>query len=496
MSYKSCFSFLLLACAVLCFGASDAHACSCVAPLPVQDAYEKADNIIITKVVSVEKSEKAAPEGRMSDGENYVAGIKSTRVIVERVFKGSLKAGDEITFAQGGGGDCIWTFSEKAIGEQFLFYLSPREKNPAIWHAFICGRSGHLKHVADDVLYLNKLEKVRGKSRLSGMMAFDGGEELSVEDRRIRITGAGKTYEVKTDRNGVYEIYDLPAGQYLVEFEVPRGWKLSDYYRGEADSSGVEREGGAAKKIFVSIQDKKHTEFDINFEIDNAVSGTVYDPQGRRMRDVCVSLAHAQGETSHYFYKADCTDAAGRFKIKEIPRGSYLLVINKDGRISSSEPFKTFYHPGVFERERATVLTIGAGEMIEGFDVRTPNVEETITVEGVLLYSDGKPASAEHVEFKATKTKANVENDADTMTDANGRFSLKILKGLEGELYGEMYTYLGEFEKCPKLEAIIKKTGERSANLTTPVVKIQATDDLSGVELKYSFPGCKKAPSP
>jgi hypothetical protein len=81
----------------------------------VLESYEGADVVVVTRVVSVEKAEKAAPPGRMSDGGYYVDGVKSTRMLVERVFKGTLKAGEEITFAQGGG-DALRSFAPARYG--------------------------------------------------------------------------------------------------------------------------------------------------------------------------------------------------------------------------------------------------------------------------------------------------------------------------------------------------------------------------------------------
>ncbi|HEY0082862.1 MAG TPA: hypothetical protein VGB61_08740 [Pyrinomonadaceae bacterium] len=495
MPDKKCVTFLAFIFAVLCFGAREARACTCAPKPTTLVAYETADVVVVTRVVSVEKSVKAAPGGRMPGGDNYVDGVKSTRMLVERVFKGNVKADDEMTFAQGGGADCVWTFSEKEIGEQFLFYLNSDERNPAIWYGSGCGRSGGLDGVADDLLYLNKLERVRGKSRLSGTIRLNEEETLGVEGKWVRITGAGKTREVKTDKNGVYEIYDLPAGQYRVEVETPPGWKARAFYEMSLDS--LPRIGeDAPKGEFVTLEAKKHTAFDVHFEIDNAVRGKVYDPHGRPMKEVCLSLVPAQGEPPKYFYKAACTKESGAFEIMEIPAGSYLLVVNQDGEISSRHPFKKFYHPNVFERERATVITIGAGDMLDGLDVRVPGVEETVTIEGVFLYADGKPVVKETVEFKAAQTKDNLKGDAYTTTDARGRFSIKILKGLEGELSGRMYTYSGEFENCPKLEALIKKASNTSAELRSSAVKIQGESDLSDVELKYSFPRCKKTSPP
>ncbi len=48
----------------------------------------------------------------------------------------------------------------------------------------------------------------------------------------ITFTSENKTFSTKTDKKGFYQIYDLPAGTYLIEAKLPRGWKAEDdeYY--------------------------------------------------------------------------------------------------------------------------------------------------------------------------------------------------------------------------------------------------------------------------
>jgi hypothetical protein len=496
MSHKSYFPLLLSVFAVL-FLAPEARACSCGPKPTVLAAYEEAEVIVIVRAVAVEKAgpEQTAPEGRISDGKTYVDGVKSTTMRVERVFKGKVKAGDEMIFAQGGGADCIWTFSEQAVGHQFLFYLTPPEGGRKVWVGFGCGRSNGLKYAGDDLLYLNKLDKVRGRTRLSGTVEFEGGEGLS-GGRSLRVVGEKKTYNVKTDANGVYEIYDLPAGKYEVVPEVPAGWKVNDFRFFYSPSVDRGEEPGARRTnggIPVVVEDKKHASLDIHFDIDNAIRGKVLDAGGRPLKGVCITASPAgEKEIRGEF---DCTEDDGGFAITELAPGNYILVANDENKITSSEPFPTLYYPNVFEREKAGVITIRAGDHLENFDIYVPKAEETVTVEGVFLYSDGKPVVGESVEFKAEKTGANVEGDAREQTDAKGRFRLKILKGLRGELFGEMYAYIGEFENCPKLEAVIKKDGGggSGATINTPALKIRADADLFNVELKYPFPGCRKA---
>jgi hypothetical protein len=56
-----------------------------------------------------------------------------------------------------------------------------------------------------------------------------------------------------------------------------------------------------------------------------------------------------------------------------------------------------------------------------------------------------------------------------------------------------MYTYIGEFENCPKLDKAIKETGSDNAELKTPVLQVTADSNQYDVVFKYSFPGCTKA---
>lgn len=479
MYYKRCFSFLLFAFAVLVFDARTANACSCSGTETVLDAYEGANVIVTAKLVSVDKANEE------SEKAHSYGGIVSSKLVVTKTYKGALKVGDEMVFAQGGGADCVWTFSEEIVGVEFLFYLGSREKKPKIWIAITCGRSNGVKHATDDLLYLNNIAKVRGKTRISGTIkSFQDDDGLSVGGRKIRIIGVNKSYQVKTDEHGVYEIYDLPAGEYLVEPEIPVGWKLSKYFYGnKKDDSSV--------KIPVTLEAKKHANLDLWIEIDNAIRGKVYDLSGKPMEDVCINAVNTQSKEDGTD-ESDCTDKSGNFAITELPRGSYILVINDDGKISSDEPFGTFYYPNVSEREKAAVITIGAGDIIDGLNIRVPDMKEIITVEGVLLYSDGKPVADEIVRFKSEKSKENVESDANAKTDSKGQFSVRILKGLKGDLQGGMYTYIGKFENCPKLESLIKKKGGTNADMETPAIKLNAENDITGVELRFPFPGCKK----
>jgi hypothetical protein len=212
------------------------------------------------------------------------------------------------------------------------------------------------------------------------------------------------------------------------------------------------------------------------------------------MDGVCLKLIPAHGKISQSFYKADCTEKAGAFEILAIPPGSYIIVVNDDGKISSDEPFRTFYYPNVFEREKAAIITIAAGDRLDNLSITAPEMHETILVEGSFRYSDDKPVDDGMITFVADRDTRNSENDANSRTDPKGHFRIKILKGVKGRLFGSMYSYVGEFENCPRIDAAIKKTGRDNAELKTTAIPITANADVSELELKFLFPACKKAP--
>ena len=72
--------------------------------------------------------------------------------------------------------------------------------------------------------------------------------------------------------------------------------------------------------------------------------------------------------------------------------------------MSDREPFRTIYYPNVSDRERAAVIAIEPGTTINNINIVVPKLEETITIEGVLRYSDGSLVAEEWVKFRAINT--------------------------------------------------------------------------------------------
>jgi hypothetical protein len=463
----------------------------------VLDSYDESDVVIIGRVISIEKAED-------TEERNYVDGVRSATMVVEKVYKGTLKIRDEIVFGQGGGADCIWTFDEKSVGVQYLFYLRTPEKladlpylpskSPGLWVAFGCGRSVGLGGATDDLLYLEKRAKVRGKTRISGTIGGWQNPDLNVDGKKIRIIGEKKTYKTKTNKDGVFEIYDLPPGRYLIEPEAAPGWKIDPYWIRYSPSVVGNEYGqpelGSPKQVAILLKPKKHAGVDIVFAMDNVVRGKILDPKGQPMFRVCVYLL-APGQQE--WGPSDCTDEKGRFEITSVPQGQYVLVANQNGKLSDREPFPRLYYPNVSERERAAVITIGPGDVINDINIVVPKLVETVTIEGALRYSDGKPVVEKWVKFKADSADKNISGDVSEQTDSAGRFSLKVLKGLNGELAGEDWLLKGLYKNCLKVDELLEKSGSNSTTVYSNIIKLETNQNLYDIELTLPFPQCEKA---
>jgi len=475
-------SLIALSFALLLIAPDVANGCSCSGYPTICGAYASADGVFIGSVLKVERLEPKKNEAPGEFPDTQVAHVQ-----VEKVFKG-----EDISEAvfRAGSSSCDMVYKE---GQRWLFYAYYDKKSQA-WRIGACGRSASIENAADDLLYLQGLPASAQKTRLSGALkhyetdpvkGFSLVENLS--GVRVKVSDGQKTHEVYTDGNGVYEIYGLPPGRYSVQPAIPPGLKIRfPMYYGEIDSSD-------RKVIKVALKEKSCANVDFVFSADTFISGKVFGADGRALPNVCLSLLRPKGNAAGRSDLFDCTDEQGRYEVREVPPGEYVMVVNFDGKISSDAPFPKAYYPGVFDKERAVVLTISAGDRLEDLNVHIPSQEARNTLQGVLQYSDGRPAADEFVEFKAESAPEGYSGEVHTKTDAQGRFSLNVLQGLKGRIYGFMYAYSGKYLNCPQLEKLIEAKGGRVPAIESIPIALEITADLQGVKLIFPFPYCVKA---
>lgn len=445
------------------------------------EAYTSADAVFIGSVQRIEQHKPT----KGSDGNEYTAG-QIAHVQVEKIFKG---INDSDVVFRSYGTSCDAVFKE---GERWLFYAY-YDKESKAWSIRACDRSTGIENAADDLLYLQGLPNSAQKTRISGTLEhYEEGpvkgftRVKNLIGARVKIRGDQKSYEVYSDKSGVYEIYGLPPGKYAIEPEIPLGLKVRfPIYFGAVDYSDKQTEK-------VVLTEKSCTGVNFVFSSDASISGRVWGVDGRAMPNVCLNLMPKdKPAASNWIF--DCTDDEGRYKLDEIPPGEYFIVINSEGKISSDEPFPTAFYPGVFDKEKATVLTMTEGAYLQDYDIHIPSQEVRRLIQGVLLYADGRPVADEVVEFKSETVKEGYDGEVHTKTDAQGHFSLTVLQGLKGWLRGFMYTYEGEYVNCPQLDKLIKAEGGNARDVGTSPKKLEISRDIDDIKLVFPFPYCAKA---
>lgn len=481
-SYFQQISFFIFLLIIILGFDSSANACSCSGNETVDKEFAKFSNVTVLKLQEIKEN---SPQEKTSDLEI------NTRysLTVEKVFKGNLKTGELLTFKSNFA--CSWTFDKDDVGKEFLFYLDKRPQKEDAWIAGYCTRSGSVSSKASDILYLEKEKKMRGKTRLSGDLnkMLENPEKESrysfflLANKKVRIVGNGKDIELLTDENGAYEIYDLPPGKYKIYPEKISGF-TSSVWKAEFEE--------------VEIKGRNHTEEDFYYEIDNEVSGKVTDIYGKPLENVCLDLVPSRNEKAKNYSKSSCTGKSGQFEISAIPAGTYYLVINKDGEIRLYEPFKTFYYPNVKNKEEATEITVLENTLIKDLKITPPEIIETVTISGVLLYKNGQPVVDQNVNFISEKEifrtfNGKAGSDDEEHTDKNGRFAFKIWKGQSGVLRSSIFSYVGEYKNCPEIDALVRQKGDLVQQIDTIDVNIDANESLNNVALKFPFSKCEEA---
>jgi hypothetical protein len=488
----------------------------CPAPLTADKEFERSVTVGVFRITSVLQRREGADDPKTPEEgiEPLYAAGRHVTFSVEKVFKGALKPGDEVRLVKTG--PCDRYFDESMEGKEYLLYLYSDPSKDKEWRISSCSRSEDVTAAAADLLYLEKMARVRGRTRLSGtvIQGFRPAAEGEVDRREILadspivIKGNGKTIRLKTDKNGVYEIYDLAPGRYRVTPVKIRGY---NFIRSEK-----------LPYLEVDIKAGALAERDFTFAIDNAIRGRVLDSKGRGLDEVDIELIPARGRRPVTFSEERQTEKGGYFEFESVPAGSYLIVVNPGGKITAQMPFGKFYYPGAAARAGAAPVSIGAGEFIKNLIVTAPKTAETVTLSGVLLYDDGKPAAERWVEFhpeqeenddeaedKADdedrrteegwlRVRGDYDSPPEGRTDAQGRFTIRVLKGQKGTVAASEAAFLGSYADCPQVDKLVREllNGRASGELKTVFIKtnevmVETAGDQTGIELRFPFTACK-----
>jgi hypothetical protein len=257
---------------------------------------------------------------------------------------------------------------------------------------------------------------------------------------------------VSTDQLGVYQVDDLPPGDYTLTLSI-RDDQLVGWFKVDSSPTKVHLDPGAIVER--------------NFEIfwNGRIEGRVDDDSGKAAH-VSVNLLRADGghmPTYVRFFEQNQTD--GSFEISQIPPGRYTLLINPGGPYDGS-PFDIQYYPSTLRPAEARVFPLAEGQRITGVDFRAPRLPPR-SVEVQVQWPDGRSVAGtyiclayEHTDYYEKPACMNFVKIADKNGAAsihvygNSRVRLFAVHDAENEPGKEVYSRRVEAAACNMPERI------------------------------------------
>jgi hypothetical protein len=329
--------------------------------------------------------------------------VGTIRFLVQENYKGA--PGYEIEIHSGtGGGDCGYWFLRN---ESYVVYAYKNSEDGNLYTS-ICTRTNPVSEAAEDLEFLRGLANAKPGATLYGQLVRYIGdpEHGPVEEGpklagvKVTITGEGKTVETRTNEKGEYRVTGLPAGSYDAFPELPD--KLG------AISSRDQKDnfGRFTGREPIRLADRSCGEFSFMVQFNGKVSGKVVDAAGEPVKEVQVNLLSGENADAYWY---TWTDTEGHYDFVNVQPGTYLLGFNLKWAPDKNDPYPKTFYPGVKTRSEASLLTVGEGEKLKGYDMTLPPrlTERQLKVE--VVWPDGRPAVGATVDYEASEGTSNGE---------------------------------------------------------------------------------------
>lgn len=391
--------------------ASVAWSCSCAEGIPPCQAYWQATAVFAGTVTQV----SSLPYERTT-GEQIVPSSQTlVHFTVQKAYKGVSAQELEVTTGRGSS-DCGYPFRR---GEQYLVYAMPDAQTKTLATS-ICTLTKPWAEAEPDLAYLRTIVTEQAGTRLYGRVRDDTRDRHGVPSSpvilsgaTIRLTGPAGVQQVTSDSQGRYEWTHLPAGHYQLGATLPHYAPLSP------------------RDFSFELSGHGCFALDLRFQSNGQISGHVYDEHGTPLSRQRVELMEAEG--NGLSERSTETDEEGHYQLSGVRPGDFLLGVNLSAPPDVQHPYLKTFSPSAPTRERASLVHLERAGQVRGQDIYLRTRCELRTVQGIVLWPDGQPAT------KATIMLVYPEypwrSDSQQGPDAQGRFSVQVFTKLPTRLW-------------------------------------------------------------
>lgn len=390
--------------------AAAAFSCSCMLGGAPCQSYGSTPVVFSGKVTAVETFETTR------EGVPFKIQQRRVRLAVLESFKGIDSQAVDVVTGQGGG-DCGYDFK---VNESYLIYAWEEKGKLSTG---ICSRTRPMADALEDLEYIRGLSKAAPEGRIFGTIFLskprrsDEAWQPNPKLAGLGVTAAGPkgTVTMQTDADGQFSFENSPPGDYLISVLAPKG----------LHPERLEQK--------VKLSPKGCAAASMAFAPETAVKGRLSNERGEPGGDIGVNLvpieyiAEAYQKDAYYSQ----TDAEGKFVFRSIPPGRYYLGVRLKRTTEQTFKYPRTFYPGTQRLDAATVLIIGEGQVLNGYNFELPAPLTERTIEGVVTFPDGKPAAGASIATEEIEYAPGSMGFSDATADAKGRFSMKRLEGLK-----------------------------------------------------------------
>lgn len=425
------------------FAVEAAYACSCMRPGPPCSYYGKADAIFLGRVVGSVQQKTID-----SNGEKITFDVGTIRFLVQENFKGA--PGYEVEINSGtGGGDCGFWF----LRNQSYVVYAWRSSEDNKLYTNICTRTSPESEAKEDLEYLRGLANAKAGGTLYGELRRIIGdpehgplkEGPKMAGVKIVVTGQDKKIEAVTNDSGEFRVTGLPPGDYDAVPQLPDNLAATSN-RDERDNFG--RFTGRRP---VTLTDRSCDAISFTVQFSGIVSGKVVQANGEPAKEVQVNLALGEDEEKYWY---TWTDKEGRYEFPRVQPGGYLLGFNLRWAPDKDDPYPKTYYPGVKTRSEASLITVGEGEKLKGYDMTLPPRLSERELKVTVVWPDGSAAVGVGVGYQVN---SEVSSPGERIeTDEQGTAVLRVFENYRYIIYSTAERNEKDFHSKP-IEVLVDK---------------------------------------
>lgn len=374
-------------------------ACSCEFKSSVYQEFDEHPVVFVGKIIASE--------------DKYIGGFyyyeKLYRFQVIKNYKGAF---DKEIIASVGENSSSCYF-ELSVGETYLIYAYTSGSN---YMVSPCATTATIDSAKDQIYFIEEYLKGKPEPQIYGSVSI-WENDLQTNERQIRyldnvkivVKSQERSFQVLTDKNGIYSLNDLPEGKYEIKPE------LSKYK--SFDPKFQEFEIDKNKDILMGTNFLgKGFYADFNFYWDNEIQGKVIDGEEKPVNKAKMSLIPVSSSGS-LIINSISNNTDGKYRIIGKTPGQYILAVELDSPMGKDNKIK-FYYPKTTELNKAKLFTIEEKTKLN-IDFSLPNEIKVRKLSGKILREKEVPDGSYIV--------VSLDSMKDTLSPENKQFKIQPL---------------------------------------------------------------------